>query len=174
MIIKEFRNRSRILLSRASSSCPTLDIAERRTPEHGRFLVKSSGRRIELRVSTLPTQYGEGEAVIRLLGARHWPVQDFHKSLDFPASISETLQQRCWDFPKGTIWSPGWTRLQGKTTTLYSSLNLYSKSSIDITVENPVENTSCSPQSGSGEHGSGSHIPSTVCDGLCGRIPTSL
>ena len=43
-----------------------MDIAERRAPQDGRFLVKISGRRVDLRVSTLPTQYGE-KVVMRLL-----------------------------------------------------------------------------------------------------------
>jgi type IV pilus assembly protein PilB len=112
-----------------------MDIAERRTPQHGRFLVKSSGRRIELRVSTLPTQYGE-KVVIRLLGA-DTPLQDF-TTLGFPASISETLQQML-GLPQGMILVTGPTG-SGKTTTLYSSLNFVRKPSIDIvTVEDPVE-----------------------------------
>jgi len=52
-----------------------MDIAERRAPQDGRFLVRIADRRIDLRISTLPTQYGE-KVVMRLLGADA-PLQDF-------------------------------------------------------------------------------------------------
>jgi type IV pilus assembly protein PilB len=112
-----------------------MDIAERRAPQHGRFLVKISGRRIDLRVSTLPTQYGE-KVVIRLLGAETL-LHDF-TALGFPASIKEELE-RMLGLQQGMILATGPTG-SGRTTTLYSSLNLVRNPSINIiTVEDPVE-----------------------------------
>jgi type IV pilus assembly protein PilB len=112
-----------------------MDIAERRAPQDGRFLVKISGRRIDLRVSTLPTQYGE-KVVMRLLEADA-PLQDF-TTLGFPAYVADGLQ-RMLSLPQGMVLVTGPTG-SGKSTTLYSSLNLVRKPSINIiTVEDPVE-----------------------------------
>jgi type IV pilus assembly protein PilB len=112
-----------------------MDIAERRAPQDGRFLVKISGRRIDLRVSTLPTQYGE-KVVMRLLEADA-PLQDY-ASLGFPPYIADGLK-RMLSLPQGMILVTGPTG-SGKSTTLYSSLNLVRKPSINIiTVEDPVE-----------------------------------
>ena len=69
-----------------------MDIAERRAPQDGRFLVKISGRRIDLRVSTLPTQYGE-KVVMRLLEADA-PLQDFADA-GIPAAISRKACSGC-------------------------------------------------------------------------------
>ncbi len=80
-ITREFRNRSRLPLCPASRFLANMDIARAPRPQHGRFLVKTSERRLDLRVSTLPTQYGE-KVVIRLAGAER-PVRDF-ATLDFP------------------------------------------------------------------------------------------
>src|SRR5271170_3964432 len=66
-----------------------MDIAERRAPQDGRFLVKIGGRRIDLRVSTLPTQYGE-KVVMRLLEGDA-PLQDLAR-LGFPQWIEERLR----------------------------------------------------------------------------------
>jgi len=112
-----------------------MDIAERRAPQDGRFLVKLAGRRIDLRVSTLPTQYGE-KVVMRLLEADA-PLQDF-PSLGFSPDIAEGLQ-RILRLPQGMLLVTGPTG-SGKSTTLYSSLNLVRRPSINIvTVEDPVE-----------------------------------
>ena len=92
-----------------------MDIAERHAPQHGRFLVRLSERRLDLRVSTLPTQYGE-KVVIRLLGADA-PLRDF-ATLGLPAQVAEGLQQML-SAPQGLILVTG-PRL-GKSTTLYSS-----------------------------------------------------
>ena len=112
-----------------------MNIAERRVPQDGRFLVKILGRRLDLRVSTLPTQYGE-KVVMRLLetDAR---AQDF-SGLGFPDGMAGRLRQ-ILSLPQGTLLVTGPTG-SGKSTTLYSSLNFVRKSSINIiTVEDPVE-----------------------------------
>src|SRR5580704_17031059 len=112
-----------------------MDIAERRAPQDGRFLVKIGGRRIDLRVSTLPTQYGE-KVVMRLLEGDA-PLQDLAK-LGFPRWIEERLRPMLL-LPQGMILVTGPTG-SGKSTTLYSSLLLIRRPSINIiTVEDPVE-----------------------------------
>ncbi len=112
-----------------------MDIAERRAPQDGRFLVKIGGRRIDLRVSTLPTQYGE-KVVMRLLEGDA-PLQDLAK-LGFPIWIEERLRPML-RLPQGMILVTGPTG-SGKSTTLYSSLLLIRRPSINIiTVEDPVE-----------------------------------
>lgn len=61
-ILRDFQRIPRALQNSVASRVKILsdmDISERRAPQDGRFLVKIAGRRIDLRVSTLPTQYGE-------------------------------------------------------------------------------------------------------------------
>jgi type IV pilus assembly protein PilB len=112
-----------------------MDIAERRAPQDGRFLVKISGRRIDLRVSTLPTQYGE-KVVMRLLESDA-PMQGF-SGLGLAPVISDALT-RILAMPQGMVLVTGPTG-SGKSTTLYSSLHLVRKPSVNIiTVEDPVE-----------------------------------
>lgn len=112
-----------------------MNIAERRVPQDGRFLVKILGRRLDLRVSTLPTQYGE-KVVMRLLETDA-QAQDF-SGLGFPDGMASRLRQ-ILSLPQGTLLVTGPTG-SGKSTTLYSSLNFVRKSSINIiTVEDPVE-----------------------------------
>jgi len=112
-----------------------MDISERRTPQDGRFLVRIDGKRIDLRVSTLPTQYGE-KVVMRLLEG-DTPMKDL-ATLGFPAEIATTLA-RLLQSPQGMILVTGPTG-SGKSTTLYSALNAIRRPSINITtVEDPVE-----------------------------------
>ena len=112
-----------------------MDIAERRAPQDGRFLVKISGRRIDLRVSTLPTQYGE-KVVMRLLEAEA-PFQDF-AALGMPRELAGLLGGLL-ELPQGMLLVTGPTG-SGKSTTLYSALNKVRKPSMNIiTVEDPVE-----------------------------------
>lgn len=112
-----------------------MDIAERRAPQDGRFLVKIAGKKVDLRVSTLPTQYGE-KVVIRLLEADA-PRQGY-AALGMPPEIAETLTDTLTQ-PQGMVLVTGPTG-SGKSTTLYASLNLVRKPSVNIiTVEDPVE-----------------------------------
>jgi type IV pilus assembly protein PilB len=112
-----------------------MDIAERRAPQDGRFLVKILGRKVDLRVSTLPTQYGE-KVVMRLLESNA-PLQNF-EFLGIPPEISEGLM-RILAQPQGMLLVTGPTG-SGKSTTLYSSLNMVRKPTVNIiTVEDPVE-----------------------------------
>jgi type IV pilus assembly protein PilB len=112
-----------------------MDIAERRTPQDGRFMVSIGGRQIDLRVSTLPTQYGE-KVVIRLLETSA-PLTSFSE-LGVPADVAENLSELL-SFPQGMILVTGPTG-SGKSTTLYSALNKLRKPAVNIvTVEDPVE-----------------------------------
>src|ERR1022692_640724 len=112
-----------------------LDISERRLPQDGRISMQIAGRNIDLRVSTLPTQFGES-VVLRVLDRA--AVNLDIKTLGFPKIVFdyvvEAIQQ-----PNGIFVVTGPTG-SGKTTTLYSCLR--SINSIEaklLTVEDPVE-----------------------------------
>jgi type IV pilus assembly protein PilB len=112
-----------------------MDIAERRTPQDGRFMVTIGPRHIDLRVSALPTQYGE-KVVIRLLEATA-PLASLN-DLGMPEGVSENLWQLI-NQPQGMILVTGPTG-SGKSTTLYSCLNKLQTPSVNIvTVEDPIE-----------------------------------
>ena len=137
-ILRDFQRIPRVLQHSVASRVKILsdmNIAERRAPQDGRFLVKIGGRRVDLRVSTLPTQYGE-KVVMRLLDGES-PQQDFAE-LGIPkgmaASLSEILK-----LPQGMLLVTGPTG-SGKSTTLYSCLNQIRRPAVNIvTVEDPVE-----------------------------------
>jgi len=112
-----------------------MDISERRSPQDGRFMVSIATRQIDLRVSSLPTQYGE-KIVIRLLETSS-PLSSF-TDLGIPAEVSEYLSELL-ALPQGMILVTGPTG-SGKSTTLYGSLHKLRKPSVNIvTVEDPVE-----------------------------------
>ncbi|UVW26932.1 GspE/PulE family protein [Massilia sp. H6] len=112
-----------------------LDISEKRLPQDGRFAVKVRNQRIDVRISTMPTQYGES-VVMRLLnqGGTRLGLD----AIGMPPRIVERfrmLVQR----PNGLVLVTGPTG-SGKTTTLYSALSeLNSVEKKLITVEDPVE-----------------------------------
>jgi type IV pilus assembly protein PilB len=112
-----------------------LDIADRRVPQDGRFKVRLQNRVVDVRLSTLPTQFGE-KSVMRLLeaGAASYDL----KALGLPDKALQTLVDAA-DQPQGMIIVTGPTG-SGKTTTLYSLLSrkLSSKLSV-VTVEDPIE-----------------------------------
>jgi general secretion pathway protein E len=113
-----------------------LNIAERRLPQDGRIKLKVLGKDIDLRVSTLPTMYGES-VVMRILDKSNTALYDIRR-LGFPEdSLRDftALIRR----PHGIVLVTGPTG-SGKTTTLYSALdtiNLPDKKI--ITIEDPVE-----------------------------------
>jgi type IV pilus assembly protein PilB len=137
-ILRDFQRVPRLLQNSVASRVKILsdmDISERRAPQDGRFLVKLGGRRVDFRVSTLPTQYGE-KVVMRLLESDA-PLKDF-AGLGFPQPVSEAMK-RMLALPQGMILVTGPTG-SGKSTTLYGALNYVRKPSINIiTVEDPVE-----------------------------------
>ncbi|HEV7925420.1 MAG TPA: GspE/PulE family protein [Verrucomicrobiae bacterium] len=112
-----------------------LDISERRLPQDGRISMQIAGRNIDLRVSTLPTQFGES-VVLRVLDRA--AVNLDVKSLGFPKAVFDyvltAIQQ-----PNGIFVVTGPTGC-GKTTTLYSCLrNINTIDAKLLTVEDPVE-----------------------------------
>ena len=112
-----------------------LDIAEKRLPQDGRFSVKVGDRSIDVRVSTLPTQYGES-VVLRLLdqSANVKTLDQVGMSPPMLARFRTLIERSA-----GMVLVTGPTG-SGKTTTLYSALNHLNKTDTKIiTVEDPVE-----------------------------------
>jgi MSHA biogenesis protein MshE len=112
-----------------------LDISEKRLPQDGRFNVRIGERRVDVRISTMPTQYGESVAM-RLLN-RSTGVQGL-EGLGMPSQLLSRLQQIIRR-STGMVLVTGPTG-SGKTTTLYAALN--EVNTIDkkiITVEDPIE-----------------------------------
>lgn len=113
-----------------------LNIAERRLPQDGRIKLKILGKDIDLRVSTLPTMYGES-VVMRILDKSNSNLYDLRR-LGFPADSLRELEALIRR-PHGILLVTGPTG-SGKTTTLYSALgtiNLPDKKI--ITIEDPIE-----------------------------------
>ncbi|HMI50630.1 MAG TPA: ATPase, T2SS/T4P/T4SS family [Candidatus Saccharimonadales bacterium] len=112
-----------------------MDISDRRRPQDGRSRLRFEGQRIDLRVSTLPTQYGE-KVVIRLLDQRR-AVMPIEK-IDLTPENLKMLQQLLLR-PQGMILVTGPTG-SGKSSTLYTALNwVKSPTTNIITVEDPIE-----------------------------------
>ena len=111
-----------------------LDIAERRLPQDGRVNVHYLGSSIDLRVSTLPTHFGE-KMVLRILGGASAPNIDTLGLLP----TQQTLLESAVAQPQGMILVTGPTG-SGKTTTLYALLARHHKPEVNIvTVEDPIE-----------------------------------
>jgi len=112
-----------------------MDIAERRLPQDGRFKIKASGRDIDVRVSVIPTIYGE-KVVMRILDAA--AVSHKIEELGFEPHLFEQFKAVLAQ-PHGIIIVTGPTG-SGKSTTLYSVLNYLKDPTENITtVEDPVE-----------------------------------
>jgi type IV pilus assembly protein PilB len=112
-----------------------MDIAERRLPQDGRFKMKISGRAIDVRVSTIPTIYGE-KVVMRILDAS--AVKHNLDQLGLEPERLEELKSKLSQ-PHGIIIVTGPTG-SGKSTTLYSALSYLRDPTKNITtVEDPVE-----------------------------------
>lgn len=112
-----------------------LNIAERRLPQDGRIMLRVQGKELDLRVSTVPTSYGES-VVMRILD-RENVVLDF-KALGF---TDDFLPQflNVLEMPHGIMLVTGPTG-SGKTTTLYTALSKINTPEVKIiTVEDPVE-----------------------------------
>jgi type IV pilus assembly protein PilB len=112
-----------------------LDIAERRIPQDGRIKIRIAGRTIDLRVSTLPTIFGE-KVVMRILDKSNLTL-DLTKAGFEEGALRNFL--RAVEAPYGMVLVTGPTG-SGKTTTLYSALSRINTPSVNImTVEDPVE-----------------------------------
>lgn len=112
-----------------------MDIAERRVPQDGAIAVKIGGKRIDLRVNTVPTVFGE-KMVMRILTKGLIP-KDLTK-LGFSQKQADDFKTAA-ESPHGLLLVTGPTG-SGKSTTLYSMLNLINQPDVNImTVEDPVE-----------------------------------
>ena len=112
-----------------------MDIADRRVPQDGRFLMVYRGRRLDLRVSSLPTHFGE-KIVIRILDPRS--TLTTFRQLGFSERQSAEVN-RLLAMPQGMFIVTGPTG-SGKSTTLYAALNcIHSPIRNIITVEDPIE-----------------------------------
>jgi MSHA biogenesis protein MshE len=112
-----------------------LDISEKRIPQDGRFNLRLKNKHFDVRVSTMPIAFGES-VVLRLLD-QSTPVAELSK-LGIPPEIEKQLRV-ITSRPHGLLLVTGPTG-SGKTTTLYSLLNLLNTSERKIiTVEDPVE-----------------------------------
>lgn len=112
-----------------------MNIAERRLPQDGRIKIQVHRKDLDLRVSTIPTMYGES-IVIRILD-KESVVLDFEKLGFAKKDLAQFLE--ILDLPHGIILITGPTG-SGKTTTLYAALNrLNTTERKIITVEDPVE-----------------------------------
>jgi type IV pilus assembly protein PilB len=112
-----------------------LDIAERRLPQDGRIQLNVSGRNVDLRISTLPTQFGES-VVMRVLDRTvvALDLENLGLYKDDMDTIGELIEK-----PNGIIILTGPTG-SGKTTTLYSALKRINKIEDKIiTTEDPIE-----------------------------------
>jgi MSHA biogenesis protein MshE len=113
----------------------SLDIAEKRLPQDGRMTVKSGAHRIDVRMSTVPTQYGES-VVLRLLRQDTGPID-----LEATGMPPEVFAKFCRVIaaPHGIVLVTGPTG-SGKTTTLYGALQRLNEPAVKIlTCEDPVE-----------------------------------
>ena len=114
-----------------------LDIAEKRIPQDGRMSILLLGETVNMRISTLPTLYGE-KVVIRLLGTSNsediMDIEDLQIEQDSYAKLVRAMEA-----PNGILLVTGPTG-SGKSTTVYSVLKRLAKPTINvITVEDPVE-----------------------------------
>ncbi len=112
-----------------------MDIAEKRLPQDGRIEIRLADKNIDIRVSTLPTAFGE-RAVMRLLdkSSSLVPMEDLGLSKEDLNHFLKLIRA-----PHGIILVTGPTG-SGKTTTLYSALGILNNSDINIiTIEDPIE-----------------------------------
>ena len=112
-----------------------MDIAEKRLPQEGRVRIVSDGRDVDLRVSSMPTLLGE-KLVIRVLDKSNLKVRLEELGFRMQSLVAFKMMLRR---PHGLVLVTGPTG-SGKTTTLYSALDLLRSSEVNVvTVEDPVE-----------------------------------
>ena len=117
-----------------------LDIAEKRVPQDGRFRLRVKGRRIDFRVSIMPSIHGE-DAVIRVLDKESISERFSELRLDILGMADDEVKRirRFIHEPYGMFLVTGPTG-SGKTTTLYAALSeIYNDEDKIITIEDPVE-----------------------------------
>ncbi len=112
----------------------SLDIVERRLPQDGRAIVKTQEQSLDLRISTLPTPFGES-VVVRILPTKIlYSLERLGLSTQYLRVLEELIQK-----PHGILFLTGPTG-SGKTTTLYACLNkINTRDRKIITLEDPIE-----------------------------------
>jgi type II secretory ATPase GspE/PulE/Tfp pilus assembly ATPase PilB-like protein len=111
-----------------------LNIAEKRLPQDGRFKVKIGSANLDLRVSFLPTQFGESVVIRLLRSSSLYSLSDLGLTSDDLKTLDLLLKK-----PHGIIFVTGPTG-SGKTTTLYACLShINSADNKIITIEDPIE-----------------------------------
>mgnify|MGYP000983722438 FL=1 len=112
-----------------------LDIAQRRLPQDGRIRMRIASRQIDVRVSTIPTLYGES-IVMRLLDGANIPLGLDQLGMD---PVTFDAYRKLLAKPYGVILVTGPTG-SGKTTTLYAALRqVFTEAKKIVTIEDPVE-----------------------------------
>ncbi len=112
-----------------------MDIAEKRIPQDGAFSIQHRNNKIDLRVSTIPSVWGE-KMVMRLLNKKAIPLD--MSRLGFSQKQAEDFREAMHS-PHGLIFVTGPTG-SGKSTTLYTGLNMLNNPDLNlVTVEDPVE-----------------------------------
>lgn len=112
-----------------------MNIAENRLPQDGRIKIRFGGKDIDIRVNSLPTQFGE-RIVMRLLNKTDqvFDISNIGFSESLMTEFTQTIKQ-----PNGIVLITGPTG-SGKTTTLYAALNFLNDEATNIiTVEDPIE-----------------------------------
>ena len=114
-----------------------LNIAERRLPQDGRIPIRVQGRELDLRVSTVPTMFGES-VVMRLLDKES--VRFDLDALGFDGAPRAAARSTSWSSPTASCWSPGPTGSRQEHHPLYRAVSrLNTQERKIITVEDPVE-----------------------------------
>ena len=133
-VVQPKRELAPLLISRIKVMSK-LDIAEKRVPQDGRIALKIAGREVDVRVSTMPSSFGE-RVVLRLLDKQAGRLNLTHLGME---ARDHALMQKIIHEPHGIILVTGPTG-SGKTTTLYAALTELNDHSRNIlTVEDPVE-----------------------------------
>ena len=137
-VLHEMQTASKAIASGVTSRLKIMsdiDIAERRKPQDGRLSVNHQGRKIDLRVATLPTVWGE-KIVMRILDNSTATLELADLGI---REVNYEKYQQTFTKPYGMILVTGPTG-SGKSTTLYATLNQITRPEINvITVEDPVE-----------------------------------
>jgi general secretion pathway protein E len=133
-MVQPKRELASLLISRIKVMAK-LDIAEKRVPQDGRISLKIAGREVDVRVSTMPSNYGE-RVVLRLLDKN---ISKLDVSILGMNAVDEKRLIELIEKPHGIILVTGPTG-SGKTTTLYAGLtHLNNQTRNILTVEDPIE-----------------------------------
>lgn len=133
-VLKPNRKLASLLVSRIKVMAK-LDIAEKRIPQDGRISLRIAGRAVDVRVSTMPSSFGE-RVVLRLLDKNNarLNLEDLGMTAENRASFSDLISK-----PHGIILVTGPTG-SGKSTTLYAGMSqINSRDRNILTVEDPIE-----------------------------------